>query len=438
MHKIADLFRRGLALRQHLYRGGWASIEAIVGPGVLFLLSPWLLQELGSDEFAIWLLALAIAGFTNIVSLGAGTSTMYAVAACYARNEKQKASEEINAGFSLVMICLIFVLTLTYLLVSLNPVVGFFDKIGEHSVIRKALALGIFALMLQEIDTVFAGAIRGAGRYDLVSIFEIFTRPTWAVIIALSVSLKSDIIFLLTIHNLFVFFKCVFRGFLVKIVFKHHRFNCFSSWSKIHTVLSYGKWISVQSIGGFLFATADRFIVSWLFGSADLVRYSLCLQVVQFIHNLQAAAFQIITPWVIEKKEKYGQGQFFKINRLTINLGIIASIAPLILAFFAYDILNFWLGEVFAMANSNLLEVLLIGGAILAFSIPMHYIVLGFGQVQFGASLLIVAGFISILTATLLSFAGLMGFAAGRMMYGTIACLYFIPIYKSSIGSRAL
>lgn len=435
MSFLRAFFHRVFALRDTILRGGWASLEALVGPAILFLLSPWLLHHLGSESFGIWLFSLAIAGFTSIVSLGAGVSTMYAIADRFARNGNNEIGSEIETGITLVLICSCFVLSFSWI-VSHYVASSIFYQMGDQYIVRWAFLLGITALIIQEFDTVLAGALRGSGRFDLVGLFDLITKPLWGLAIACVASFSGDVIMALIIHNLFNICKLFARSFLLKKANKNFRIGLSFSLSNIKSFINYGKWISIQNFGGFLYLTADRFVVGWLFGSSDLVRYSLCLQIVQFIHNLQSSAFQIITPWIMKFRASKATWAELNIVRFTVIAGVSATIFPLIVILFSYNILDIWIGPIFAENNQKILVVLLMGGAILAFTVPMHYVVLGLGNVKYGAQLLVAAGIASIASSFLLSFLGLVGFALGRSTYGAIACLYFVPIYRSRLGEK--
>lgn len=416
------------AVRPQLLRGGWASVDALVAPVVLFALSPWLLHRLGPDGFGQWALALTIAGFTHVASLGAGVSTMYAVAAFNAEGEGDKAVDAIKAGFFLAMVTSAVLVVFAWF-VSESIAKILFLKMGELHTVVPVLLLGVCALALQEIDAVFAGALRGMQRYDLVALLELLGRPIWALSIAAVAFSTGEVISILFAHIIYYFLRLVVRVRMVFFVFEKSCFGLPGSIESILAILNFGKWISLQSIGGVLFSTMDKVLVGWLLGSGELARYSICIQVVQFSHGLQAAALQIITPWVAQKKINLGSSlSKYNFFRFCLWAGLCSLVLPLILIGGSWLMLMMWMGVVFANNNADLLRLLLVGAAILAFTIPAHYVVIGLGKAKFSAILLVVAGFVSLLSSVSLAAFGLMGFAIGRIMYGVIACFYLVPI----------
>lgn len=418
--------------RHHFFRGGWASVEALVAPVVMIALSPWMLQRLGADKFGQWTLALAVAGFANVVSLGAGPSTMFAVARFAGKENISKAIEAIKAGFSVALIT--SAIFMTFACVVSEPIAkAAFVKMGDPDNIGYVLLLGACALVLQEIDSVFAGALRGMHRYDLVGIAEIFGRLVWAASIVSITLITTAIIPILTTHIIYCLLRLIIRIRIVKSVFGESCIKLPVSKNSILNIINFGKWISVQSIGGVLFSTMDKFVVGWLFGSSELSRYSLCLQLVQFLHNVQASAFQIITPVVVNKNNNNEEAKV-KFNYLNFSawIGAACLIIPLFMLAAGYDIMGLWLGSSFANDNITLLRILIVGGAILAFTIPAHYVLLGLGKARLCAIILFVAGSASLMFSASLAAYGILGFAIGRMAYGAITFLYFIAIHRSN------
>lgn len=420
------------AARPHLLRSGWASVEALVSPVLFFALSPWLLHSLGVTGFGQWMLALTIAGFAHVASLGAGVSTMYAVAGFQAKGEIEKALDTIRAGFTLALITSVVLMTCA-LFIS-NPIAEtVFSKMGNSHIVANILLLGVSALILQEIDAVYAGALRGMQRYDLVALLELFGRPIWALSIVIATFSTNNVSVILITHNIYYLLRLIVRVRMVAFVFKK---NCFGFPIGIQSVINianFGKWVSLQSIGGILFSTIDKFFVGWLLGSGELARYSICLQVVQFSHALQASALQVITPWVASKRTKVNlsknQYNFFFFS-LWAGLGSL--FFPLLMISVSSLLLRIWMGHSFADDNIELLRILLLGMAILAFTIPAHYVLLGLGRAKFSAILLVVAGLFSLTFSVALSAFGLLGFAIGRMLYGVVACFYFVPIWRTN------
>jgi O-antigen/teichoic acid export membrane protein len=87
----------------------------------------------------------------------------------------------------------------------------------------------------------------------------------------------------------------------------------------IRRTVDFGKWVLAQGIGGVLFGVVDRLLIGTLFGSADHGRFRICLQLAQFVHSIQAAACQILMPWVSEKVSIKRRAQYTIIQYLRLK-----------------------------------------------------------------------------------------------------------------------
>jgi len=426
---------RLLSIKPHLRRGSWATVEAVVAPALGIALSPWLLHKLGAEGFGQWALALTIAGFAHLASLGAGVATMYAAAARSAKDEDAEVADCIKAGFAVALIACIGLVFFAWL--AAEPIATtLFSKMGQPRTVAVVLLLGVVGLALQELDAVFAGALRGMQRYDSVALLELVGRPIWALSIAIVAYQTHDVLAVLTVHLVYNLLKVIVRARIAAALLQRSCFGLPRSLQSMLDIVQFGKWISVQSLGGVLFSTMDKVLVGWFFGSADLARYSICLQVAQFVHGLQASGLQVITPWVTRNQSVWSPNIVKKkLMQICVYLGLGSLILPLLLLGGSWQLLALWLGASFADSNVNLLRVLLAGAAILAFTVPAHYVLLGLGRAKFSAILLLIAGMASLLASISLAAFGLMAFALGRITYGAIACFYLVPIRRFQMRS---
>jgi len=401
-------------------KGGWAVGEALTVPLLMLMLSPWLLRTLGKIGFGQWMLALSLNGFVHMTSLGAGVAVMLGVAQINSKNSHEEIGRIIKAGL-LVAICSGGILIFTVWFVSSHVVSLFFSKMGLPSVVENVLVLGVILLALQQVDEILAGALRGMQRFDLVAKVEIYGRPVWAVLIAFVAYHTADVICLLQTHLFYTVVRTVCRIIVVTSLLGKNFFHDKFSLSYVKKLVKTGKWISVQSVGGVMFSTLDRLCVGGLFGAEGMSRYAICTQISQFVHNLQAAALQVIIPWVTKSKKR-------NLLKMAVLTGFACLVFPFAVMSGSWWLLDVWMGTGFADENEKLMLLLLIGTAILAFTIPAHYVVLGVGKTKICATILLVGGALSLMASVGLAAWGLIAFSIGRLVYGAVALGYFFVI----------
>lgn len=424
------MLKRPLSLarfRSHASRSGWAMSDALVGPALLLLLSPFLLHRLGAAGFGLWALATAISGFGALASFGVGIATTKYVSEDLGAKNPQAA---LAVTRSAMTVALIGGGTLIALIGLAAPGLASlaFGKMGDRDTVSVALTLGAVLLMLQEVDGVFAGALRGAHRFDAVAKIEMVMRPLWALAVALTAWRTGDTNATLLASVVFNALKAaakavsasrVLHGVCVALSFDRNQFA---------RVIHFGKWAWLQGLGIVFFSVLDRMLVGALLGAGDLARYSICLQLTQFVHGIQGAALQPIVPWV--SGSPIDTHRMFRLKRLSLIGGAACLVIPLLGALASPWILSLWISPAFAAANQGLVLGLFASAAVLSFGVPVHYMLIGLGEIWLIGVTTVVGGLLNLGTALLFSAIGVGAFAIGRMVFAALTLLFFFRLWQ--------
>jgi O-antigen/teichoic acid export membrane protein len=181
-----------------------------------------------------------------------------------------------------------------------------------------------------------------------------------------------------------------------------------------------------------LFSVVDRLVVGAIFGAADLARYSICMQLAQLVHGVQATALQPLFPWVTTRAASPQPLSAAMLKRTALLGGLACLVVPLGLIVVADTVLNLWIGPAFAEANSGICRILIGAYGLLAFNIPVHYLLLGLGAVRFLAAISVVAGAVSLIASLLLCPLGFTYFVVGKLFYAPLTFLNFIVLSKAT------
>jgi len=363
-----------------------------------------------------------------MTSLGVGMAVMLRVARVKQEDGHEEIGKIIKAGLLIALSSGGVLISIAWLCSS-YAVGLFFSKMGLSAVVENVFLLGVILLALQQLDEVLVGALRGMQRFDLIAKVEIYGRPVWVSLLVFTAYHTEDVVCLLSAHLVYIIMRMACRAFVVNNFLGRCLIYEKSSLLYIKELVKNGKWIAVQSVGGIMFSTLDRLCVGGLFGAEGMTRYTICTQISQFVHNFQAAALQIIAPWVAKKEKQ----NLLKISVLT---GVACLVLPLVVMMGSGWILRIWIGVDFADKNSLLLMMLMLATTVLAFTIPAHFIVLGLGKVKACAVVLLLGGCVALagsLIATIASAWGLLAFVLGRLLYGIVTLGYLFVLRKSRI-----
>ncbi len=414
-------------LRGHASRVSWALSDAVVGPVLLLLLSPFLLRHLGAEGFGLWALAVAVSGIGSLASLGVGIATTKHVSA-------DLGSAAHGAALAVTRAAVAVAGTTGALLVLLGMLASpwlaelAFARMGPRPQVATALVLGVALLVIQEIDAVFAGALRGAQRFDRAAQAELIARPVWAACVAATAWQTQDTTSTLLTSVAVNALKAVVKSALAwGALGGLCAFPAFDP-AQIRRVVHFGKWVSLQGVGVVLFSVADRMLVGALLGAADLARYSICLQLTQFVHTLQGAALQPIVPWV--SGTRTDAARLARLKRLSVTGGAACLVLPVAGALVAPAILALWIDPAFAEANRSLVTWLFASAAVLSFGIPAYYLLVGLGQIWVAGVQAVASGVLGLATALVFSSLGIVAFAAGRMVYAVLALWLLLRLWQ--------
>lgn len=420
-------------LRPHAAKASWSVAEQAVSPLLMIALTPYLLKQLGVDQFGVWMLVMALVGMGQLTSIGAGTAVIKHVSADLENGKQADAIATIRAALSIVLLVGGGVVLVAW---AIAPFVAqmFFQKMGPASTVSQMIIIGSVLMLVQELDNVFASALRGAQQFYLSARIEFITRIAWSLGV-----------FLLAWHYQSVI--AVLSGILVlsviKAGFKAREVNRLFSVLTCHVpyfdkyyirrVAVFGKWQWVQSVGGMLFSVADRVIIGSLFGATDLARYSICMQVAQYVHAVPAVATQVVFPWLSAKVEKGEKIKHLFLHKYAISVGIVCVFLPCIAIISSPWWLSIWLGEGFYAENIWLELILVFAYGILAFNVPAHYFLMGLGEVKFLSLINLLAGLVSMLVSLALAPLGLEWFSTAKILFGIVILANFIKLKKVSL-----
>jgi O-antigen/teichoic acid export membrane protein len=384
---------------------------------------------LGSHGFGLWAFALAIAGLGGLASLGVGVAATKFVAEDLASNRPQGAVQTTRAALSVVLVGGLLLVALS---AALAPLLAstVFVRMGTVAEVSAVLLLGVGLLALQEIDGVFTGALRGAQRFDLAAQVEISMRVVWIGAVIGAAWHTRDAVITLAVGNAIGVLKAFAKGCAAQHALAGNCMTPSRSRAPMRRLLKFGKWMWVQSLGGLLFSVVDRLVVGAIFGAADLARYSICMQLAQLVHGVQATALQPLFPWVTTRLASPEPVSADTLKRTAVFGGLACLVVPLTLIVFADVILSLWISEAFAKDNSTICRVLIGAYGLLAFNIPVHYLLLGLGAVRILATINLAAGAVSLIASLLLHPWGLTYFAMSKLFFAPFIFLNFTILHK--------
>ena len=413
----------------------WSVLEYGWYPLLVFLSTPYLLRTLGAEKFGLWMLLTATIGFGAVLNVGTGAATIKQVSAGRGRVDGGDVERVVRSSLAIALIgggllaALIFV-------VFWFAGDTFFEKMGDRSLVRLTGAVAALLAWVEQIDNVFASALKGAEQFGRASRIEMVSKTAQIFAAILVVAMLGTMTALYAALVLVAIARLVAKSWMVRRSLA--LLSLRPSFANMADILHYAKWGWLQGVGGIMFGIADRLLVGSLLGAASLAHYSVATQLAQQVHALSAASLSVLFPKVSRKLEGDANFSLWRITKLTMLGNLIASSAlALGLLIFGREILSIWLGEVAAEASAEVLWYLTIAYWLLAINVVPYYILLGVGKVRFIGITCIISGVVAVfVTYAAIEVVGLTGAAFGRGVYALLTMVLLYPLAQLIIQER--
>jgi hypothetical protein len=144
-------------------------------PLLLFVATQWFLQRLGTTQYGHWMMLAATVGFGGVLSGGTGAATIWGVSANIGRLGHRDAGSVIRASLA---VALVGGGTLALIVFSLFWFAGatLFGRMGSIELVRMTGLAGGLLIWVEQLDTVFSSALKGAEKFSLAARAEILAK----------------------------------------------------------------------------------------------------------------------------------------------------------------------------------------------------------------------------------------------------------------------
>lgn len=414
----------------HISNATYGIADYISLPALMLCSAPFLLHHLGVEQYAIWVLASATVTSGFLLSAGFGDAALKYISA-YRGNNDQAGIERIVR--TLLGINLVLGTTVAALLGLFIPLlVSHLPNVSAElqASYRRALDIGCVLLVVKVVESVFICAQRAFERYDIAARFTITTRivTVGAAVIVAALGRGTVTIMLLTL-----LVALISVALQASTVWRHlaiHSLVPSLHLASIKELFSFGAFSWLQGLVGLFTGQADRFLVGYLLGTHALAYYSICVQAAMPIHGIAAAGLQVLFPYLAARlgvmsiaamRQKFAAA-------FAANVALVAILAVPVI-FGSRYILRLWLDQNFAAHASVTLSITACGFALLGLNVTGFYMLMAMGRIKLLVLVNTAGAVVMLLAITVLAPRfGIAGAAAGRLLFGPIVCLIYIPL----------
>jgi O-antigen/teichoic acid export membrane protein len=424
-HRNARATQTAPAKSRGYYRGPafWSALDAGSAPLSSLLIAGGLVRSLGTEEYGLIVVALAISGLSTAVNSAIATTTTKFVSEAGLQSGNQAIGRITTT--SLVVVTAINIVLIGISIALGKPLSSLLFGIriaNSRPDIASVLMLAVASVCLQQVDSVFSAALRGLERFRRQAIMEMSARVVLIGAVLTSAWITHDTRSVLIAYCCVCAAAAVARSFALMSVLGADGLYTRPTSASFRGLLRYGSWMWLNAIATIAYGTVDRILVGRVAGASAAAEFSIYLQLAQLVHFVPASLFGFSLPVFsrlsanmarnsLELKHLYSR---YLLGASSIGLSIALCITVGI-----HPLLKMVGGSAFQYQHVASLILLVLGFFILSINVIPYYLTLGMGRsrdVSFvtGASMIASILLTLLLTPTL----KVTGAAIARLAYG--------------------
>lgn len=325
----------------------FGSLEIIIAVALSLIITPYLIENLGSERYGLWILVLASLGWFNVIDLGFSFSVSREIILSIEKNNRN----QLNKIFSVALVLFSILGAVAFLgvmLLSYNPKILGVDQNNYHvaSITLSILAFKVFFdFLMNSFHGFFAAFLRldiAANISTLNTIIKAllvyFLILEWNIYGAVFATIIADVI----THCIRVYFA---RKLYPNFSFKFQ----LVTYKEIRRLFNYSKHLVANGIAKSINTKSDPIIISHFLGLKYVAIYNIINSLVMQVESLVTAIIGVFYP-LLTKVVARGNGfssqliQIFNINFLIVILLYVP------LAILAENFIYLWIGADFVSA----------------------------------------------------------------------------------------
>lgn len=391
-------------------------LNSFVSLGVIVLLTPVLLRELGRADYGFWAIFTSLIAYCSLLDIGTNTAVMKYVSEYRARNDDERLNQLVSTILLLMLVVVALIVLFSLLFAS--SIMSLFAAEGQGTSRSTALLITAFGIASMLLCGVFGSVLFGLQRVDVVKGIAVVQAIVNGGLAFLFVRRGSGLPGVALAFLLSTLMQAVLLVFF--LARGDHRIMIrfrFASLSTLWEIGPYSLRTFVLGISSRLLYYSDYVVIGALLGAAAIapyeVAYKLCF--------LSTYVFSIISGTMFPKcAELHAIGEMARLRiiylRITkISLMIVAA-AGVFLMLYGESLVQVWVGEG-NFAGMGVITVLVVMNVFHAIGTPAAMILQSSGRNQrLMYAEILNAALNLLLSIMLVKWMGLVGAALGTLV----------------------
>jgi O-antigen/teichoic acid export membrane protein len=379
-----------VSLKKNIF---WGLIPVAMNMLFMFILAPFLVKNLGAEQYGVYAFLGTMVGVFGIMNLGLSEATLYYFAKYQRIGDLQKSNSVFNATLWIYLIVGILFFICMFLASDIIIQTFHLDTIG--TILANQLFLytvGTFTLLL--IGGGFAIIPQALMRFDIYSLIQIGQTAAQFFIYLGTITLGYGLSGLIISNFIIAIFYIIITFFIAFWLFPRLQIT-FPTRSAIKEVFAYGIYSLLTTIVGIAWRYSDTLLIAYLLGPLYVAFFSIPQQIVlklmSFTGSFRNVLFSKFSNSIDKNDIKL---IYLDMTYVLLNITIVIFVP---LASIFSDFLTLWISKEFAKESEHIAFLLAISTVIRGAFIPYESLFNGIGKPK----LLLVVATLSALTIAL-------------------------------------
>jgi O-antigen/teichoic acid export membrane protein len=398
--------------------------------GTWFLLTPFILVQLGTTSYGLWVLVSSVVAYSSLLDLGIAGAVIKYTAEYRARGEEEQAHRLVATA-----LCLYAVLGLIAIAISV-AIAPIFPSLFNLPPAEHATATWLVLLMGSSVGisipcTTTTAVLQGLHRHDIVNLISTIGVLLAAVATVAVLLLDGGVVGMVAVSIPIPLIMQVPSIWFINRIAPELQFGWRGAKrSLVHTVFSFSSWLFMGQIAGRLKAKTDEIVIATFLPISAIAPYAIALRLSESAQILTDQFMKILLPLASELHAENDQGRlrslYITSTRLTLAIFLPVGCTLIVLA---RPILTLWVGAAYA-GFAHLVLILTLANFIDISLWPAGLILQGMSRYRTLAVMSMCTAVANLaLSIVLVRRWGLTGVALGTLIPITIECIGFVLPY---------
>jgi O-antigen/teichoic acid export membrane protein len=399
-----------------------------------FLLTPFILRELGPVEYSIWVLVGSLAGYGSLLDLGLGSAIVKYVAQHIARDERPEARRMLSTVLWLYIVLGLVALLAALLVAPLFP--GFFAIPTEyHDLAVVVVILTGISLAIELPATAAPSVLLGLQRYDVSNVISTISTLVSAAATVIVLTLGGGLIGMVALNIPVALATQAVSLIAIHWVEPELRFRLTGASRKlVRSIFSYSLFSFGFQVAGLLQLKTDEIVVGRFLPVQSVGPYAIGRRASDFVLIVTDQFLRVLLPLASQFDAVDDQarlkGLYLTATRLAIALSLPVGAALIVLA---EPFIVAWVGPEYLLA-APVLVVLALAQIVGLAQWPAGAILQGIARHRWLAISALATGVANLfLSIVLVQRMGPVGVAFGTLIPTTIEALAIVLPYSTRV-----